>query len=196
MKFAIVIFLILFTVTVLFANGNYLDKLSEEIDKQYPQAIIIRQSFYSDKVKKYDKPPEFVTDDFDCNGMKDTALQIYHEGKIKLIIIYRFKGKETKIVEMGASGEMPLDSIQGHYEDYITLKKKGKRVEFYCDCGKENTGNEDQELCRKYADRKSERGYGLKLDCDAIEGIFDGRAAKLYYFDKKTNKYLSVITAD
>ncbi len=182
--------------TALFADCDWLDKLSEEIQKQYPQATIIRQSDFSDEVKKYAKPPELVTGDFDCNGLKDTALQIYHEGKIKLIVVHRFKGKESKIIEISKSGELPLDSIQGHYENFLTLKKKGKRVEFYCDCGNDNTNNEDQELCRKYADSKSVRGCSLKLDCDAIEEIYLGKAAQLYYFDKKNNKYLSVITAD
>jgi hypothetical protein len=182
--------------TALFADSNRLDKLSEEIQKQYPQATIIRKSFFSDEVRKYAKPPELVTGDFDCNGLKDTVLQIYHEGKIKIIIVYRFKGKESKIEEIGTSGEMPLDSIKGRYENYTTLRKKGQRVEFYCDCGNDDTNYEDQELCRKHADRKSERGCSLNLDCDAIEEIYDGKAAVLYYFDRKTNKYSSVVTAD
>ncbi len=183
--------------TALFADSNRLDKVLEEIEKQYPQATILRQSFFSDEFKKYAKPPELVTGDFDCNGLKDTALQVYHEGRIKFIIVYRFKGKETKIVEIWASGEMPLDSIKGHYEDYMTLRKKGKWVEFYCDCGSDDPHYEDdKELCRKYADRKSEKGCTLKLDCDAIEEIYYGKAAVLHYFDKKNNKYLSVIIAD
>jgi len=100
-------------------------------------------------------------------------------------------------VEIAKSGEMPLDSIKGHYEDYIALRKKGQRVEFYCDCSSGDPNYEDdKELCMKYADRKSERGCSLKLDCDAIEEIYDGKTAVLHYFDKKNNKYLSVITAD
>jgi len=85
MKFKIIFGLFfLLLPTFSFADGELIDKLLGEVEKQYPHAIIIRENNFSDEVRKHVKPSEVINGDFDCNGLQDIAIQIYHDGKIKL----------------------------------------------------------------------------------------------------------------
>ena len=171
------------------------DNLIKEIDARYPKAYIIKKEDFSQHVLKHAKNVQtLISGDFDCNNIRDDVLQIYHDGAIKLIAIHRFEGGTYKIIEVSKTGEWTIDSLKGKYEMVIASRKKGQRIEFYCDCKSDN--KEDQKLCQKYADKKSSRGCSIKLQCDAIEWVYIGKGTELFYFDKENNRYQSVITAD
>lgn len=190
----LVFFLLLFTISV-FAENKISDNLIKEIDARYPKAYIIKKEDFSQHVLKHAKNVQtLISGDFDCNNIRDDVLQIYHDGAIKLIAIHRFEGGTYKIIEVSKTGEWTIDSLKGKYEMVIASRKKGQRIEFYCDCKSDN--KEDQKLCQKYADKKSSRGCSIKLQCDAIEWVYIGKGTELFYFDKENNRYQSVITAD
>lgn len=190
-RMVLIIFLLLLPVGT-FAENEFDSKLLKEIEAKYPKAYIIQKDdflpFYRNEARVV------VSGDFDCNGIKDDAVQIYHDGVIKLIAAHRFKGDKYEIIEISKTGELPLNMVKGHHENIIALKKRGQRIEFYCDC--ESNDKEEQRLCKKYSDKKSSKGCSLKLKCDAIEWIYDEKAAELFYFDKEINRYQSVTTAD
>lgn len=189
-----VLFLLLLSVYA-FAESTISSELLKEIEKQYPKAYIIKKEDFAPHIAKYDKNLQtLISGDFDCNSMKDNALQIYHNNAIKLIAIHNFKNSKYEIIEVSQHPEVTIESFKGHYEDPIYLRRKGENVEFYCDCDDEN--KEELELCRKYAVDKSPKGCRIELECDAIEWIYDEKAAELFYFDKEKNRYRSVITAD
>jgi hypothetical protein len=195
MTFKIIFVTVLLVATSSYANDELINELPKEVEQQYPNAIIITEKDFSAEVRENARPQNVISGDFDCNGSHDTGLQIYHEGRIKLVAIHRFKNERPKVMEIERTGEWSLGSIRGHYEKIIKLKKKGSRVTFFCECGNNNKGK-DQELCKKYADSESPKGCSFTLNCDAIEWIYYGKAAQLFYFDKKDDKYLSVITED
>jgi hypothetical protein len=190
----LVFFLFLFTISV-FAENKLSDKLMKEINAQYPEAYIIKKEDFSPYILKHAKNIQtLISGDFDCNSIRDDALQIHHGGAIKLIAIHRFEGGKYKIIEISKAGGWTLDSLKGKYEIIVSLNKKGQRKEFYCDC--ESDDKDEQRLCQNYADKKSSRGCSIKLQCDAIEWSYIEKGAELFYFDRENNRYKSVITAD
>lgn len=190
-RMMLIIFLLLLPFSAI-AENEFSIKLLKEIGTKYPKAYIIQKDDFSPFYRN--EAQTVVSGDFDCNGIKDNAIQIYHDGVIKLIAVHRFEGDKYEIMEIAKTGEWPLNLVKGHHENIIALRKKGQCKEFYCDC--KSNDKEEQRLCQKYSDKRSFRGCSLKLECDALEWIYDEKAAELFYFDKEINRYQSVITAD
>jgi hypothetical protein len=195
MRYGIILLIFLLLPVNVLCEDKLDNGLLKEIEIHYPQARTIEKKDLSPHIIKHNKHIQVsIIGDFDCNNIKDNAIQIYHNGVIKLIAIHRFKDGKYKIIEVSKTGEWNIESIKGRYEMVLALKKKGQRIEFYCDCKSDDEA--DRRLCKKYSDKKSLRGCSLRLKCDAIEWVYIEKGAELFYFDKENDRYQSVITAD